>query len=57
MGLLPEAVQRFAPVAPQQRLTSYDALKVSAPRAASAIDMWRRWAWRYARGGKGCMWL
>lgn len=40
---LPEAVIRYAPPPPgQRRPTSYDALKASGHRAATAIDMWRR---------------
>ena len=41
---LPEAIIRYAPPPPGQsaRPTSYDALKASGHRAATAIDMWRR---------------
>ncbi|GAB4820692.1 hypothetical protein N2152v2_007738 [Parachlorella kessleri] len=41
LQLLPEAVQRYSPPAPQ-RLTSYDALVAARHPAATAIDMWRR---------------
>ena len=49
LGLLPEAVQRYAPPAPRQ-LTSYDALKRSGHAAAAAIDMWRRHGNVYDKG-------
>lgn len=40
---LPDAIRRYAPPPPgQRRQTSYDALKASGHRAATAIDMWRR---------------
>lgn len=43
---IPEAVLKYAPPAPGRtgRPTSYDALKASGHKAASAIDMWRRHA-------------
>jgi len=40
---LPEAIGRYRPPAPRSsRPTSYDALKASGHRAATAIDIWRR---------------
>lgn len=47
---LPAAVRRYAP--PQRRrATSYDALRASGHRAATAIDTWRRHGSVYAPAG------
>lgn len=50
---LPEALRRHAPPAPgaAARPTSYDALKASGHRAATAIETWRRSGSVYGGGG------